>query len=105
MNSILVKQLDQALNITNAYTWEGEARLYHKEKTTHYHILEVFGSSEIEHDGDIEGVKSQVYDLIGTSCTIDNAIYTIKDANIVTTKDDENHNYINIKGEILLTEK
>jgi ABC-type Fe3+-hydroxamate transport system substrate-binding protein len=105
MNPILIKQLDQALDITNAYTWEGTARLYYKEKTPHYHRLEVFGSSEIEHNGDIEGIKSQVYDLIGTSYTIDNAIYTIKDANIETTKDDENHNYINIKGQILLTEK
>ena len=105
MNPILVKQLNEALDITNAYIWEGTARLYYKEKSPFYHKLEVFGNSEIEHDGDIEGIKSQVRDLIATTCTIDNVIYTIKDATITTTKDDENSNSISIQGEILLTEK
>jgi len=105
MTPLLVKQLDQALDITNAYIWEGTARLYYKEKSPYYHRLEVFGNSEIEHNGDIEGIRSQVRDLIGTTCTMDNVIYTIKDASITTTKDVENPNYIHIKGEILLTEK
>jgi len=85
MTPLLVKQLDQALDITNAYIWEGTARLYYKEKSPYYHRLEVFGNSEIEHNGDIEGIRSQVRDLIGTTCTMDNVIYTIKDASITTT--------------------
>lgn len=105
MNEKLVVQLDEALEITNAYIWEGTARLYYKEKTPHYHKLEVFGSSEVEHSGDIEGIRSQVRDLIGTTCTIDNAIYTIKDATMSVRIDAEDRYSISIKGEILLTEK
>ena len=105
MNPILLKQLNEALDINNAYIWEGTARIYYKEKSPFYHKLEVFGSSQIEHDGDIQGIRSQVRDLIGTSCTIDNVIYSIKDATIHISIDDEDHTHITIKGEILVTEK
>jgi len=105
MNPILVKQLDEALDISNAYTWEGTARLYYKEKTPHYHKLEVFGNSQIEHDGDIQGIRFQVQDLIVKTCTIDNAIYSIKDATMSVRIDAEDRYSISIKGEILLTEK
>ena len=88
MDELLAK-LDNALDFTNAFTWEGTARYYldhHDEKQI---TLNIEGNSTIEHSGDKQGIYSNVNDLVGTSTVIDNKTYTIIEAIVdkITTND------------------
>lgn len=104
MQKKILKAIEE-LDINNAYTWEGSARSYFKtdiKDTDENFQVKVHGSSEIEHDGDIDGIRDQVEELFGKSVIVDGTKFTIDTASFNYLRDDESHDSINIRGIVII---
>lgn len=79
----LIRIINAELIISDAFCWEGSAYLkiqsheHSNDKVTI--LLSVFGTSIVEHDGDIDGIKSQVRDLINKTAIVGN--YNVRTGN------------------------
>lgn len=102
-----LEKINKALDITNAFIWEGSARCYlNKDSTDALLKLDIHGTSEIEHSGDIQGIHNQVADLENQSIVLDNIKYTISRADILDINSMDSNNdgdqTIQIKGQVLI---
>lgn len=102
----IVDKLDEAFDIHNAFIWEGSARVYHEETTDKTIRLSVHGTSMCEHDGDLAGIRSQIYDLETERRIIDNITYVITSVKITEeikgNRSDDGEFNVSIKGEVII---
>ena len=72
MKKILFKnKLVEEFELTDAFCWEGHAGAAVDEVQRDLFIIRVRGSSTVEHEGDEDGIRSQVKDLIGMKAGFD----------------------------------
>ena len=102
----IVQRLDLELEITNAFVWEGSARIYLEESQNKTLKLSIHGTSMCEHDGDLDGIRSQVFGLEGKRTVIDNITYVITSAKITEeakgNTTEEGQFNVSIKGEVII---
>ena len=102
----IVNELNEAFDITNAFIWEGTARIYHEETTDKTLKVSVHGTSMCDHSGDLDGIRSQVYDLEGERTVIDDITYIITSAKITKeikgNRGDDGEFNVSIKGEVII---
>lgn len=103
----LFETMDKELNIREAFVWEGyPARLRISCQIENRITFTLSGNSTVEHDGDIEGIISQVNHLRGktTAIILEEKTYqaVIKNSKVTgTDKSEQNEDddyQVNVKG-------
>ena len=87
----IFKAVDEKLEIEEAFIWEGSGRHKFSKIDANEMVFLVGGSSEVEHEGDVNGIRNHVSGLRGQTCEVelDGVIYTtlIKSATCTITED------------------
>jgi len=87
----IFKAVDDKLEIEDAFIWEGSGMHKFSKIDANEMVFQVGGSSEVEHEGDVEGIRSHVSHLKGQTCEVelDGVVYTtlIKSATCTIQED------------------
>ena len=85
----LFNAIDDALEVSSAFTWEGSAGMDDAEQTTVDTItFKMTGSALVEHSGDVDGIYSNIRDLRGKTAkvTVNDHLYDVKITSAVCEK-------------------
>jgi len=78
INNEFIKTIDKEMGLEDTFCWEGSARLTIQSSETPLNhdaatevLLTVAGTSTVEHEGDVDGIETQVHDLKNNEAVID----------------------------------